>query len=68
MSVDKTIILLEASHSNYDVGDNVPKGATLGFFKGKAIVARFDSTIQSISFDSEEHLLTVVLVETRQFS
>jgi hypothetical protein len=65
MSVDKTIIFLEASQFGHDIGDVVRKGTILGVLKSKPVVAPFDSVIQSVSFDSEEHLLTVVLVEVK---
>ncbi len=65
MSVDKAIILLEASQFGHDIGDIVRKGTALGVIKGNPVVAPFDSIIQSVSFDSEEHLLTVVLVEVK---
>lgn len=65
MSLDKAIILLEASQFGHDIGDIVRKGTTLGVLKGKPVVAPFDSVIQSVSFDSEDHLLTVVLVEAK---
>jgi len=64
MSVNKAVILLEASQFSYNVGDIVPKGGILGLLRNEPVVAPFDSVIQSISFNSEEHTLTVVLVET----
>jgi hypothetical protein len=65
VSVDKAVILLEASQFRHDVGDVVRKGTTLGVLRSEPVVAPFDSKIQSVSFDSEEHLLTVVLVEVK---
>jgi len=65
VSLEKAMILLEASQFGYDIGDVVRKGTILGVLKGKPVVAPFDSIIQSVSFDSEQHLLTVVLVEAK---
>jgi len=65
VSLEKAIILLEASQFGHNIGDVVSKGTALGVLKGKPVGAPFDSKIESVSFDSEEHILTVVLVEVK---
>jgi hypothetical protein len=57
------MIFVDASTFGYDVGDHLSSGETVGVFKGRPVLAPFDSVIQSVSFDSEEHVLTVVLVK-----
>lgn len=61
---NKAMVLVDASQFQKDVNDLVRAGEKLGNLRGSPIVAPFDARIESISFESDEHLLRVVLVET----
>jgi hypothetical protein len=60
---DTTTIVVEATDFEKNVGDRVRPGETLGLYEGQLIVAPFEAKIESISFDSEEHALRIVLEE-----
>lgn len=60
---DITTILVDASDFEKNVGDHVSPGEALGLYKRQLIVAPFEAKIESISFDSEEHALRIVLEE-----
>lgn len=57
------MVVVDASLFQKDVLDIVSAGETLGYLKGELIAAPFDARIQSISFDSDNHVLRVVLEE-----
>lgn len=59
----KTMVIVDASHFQRDVNDLVRAGEKLGYLGGNPILAPFDARIESISFESDEHLLRVVLDE-----
>ena len=63
MSLAKKIISVEASDFRYSIGDQVHQGEIIGIFQGRPVLAPFHSIIESVSFDSEEHVLTIVLAE-----
>ena len=56
-------IVIEASDFEKNVGDRVSSGETLGLYERQLIVSPFEGKIESISFDSEEHALRIVLEE-----
>lgn len=60
--MERTTLLVDASCFQHSVDDCVSKGKALGAFKGRTVVSPFDAKIQSISFDSDQHALRIVLV------
>lgn len=61
--IRQTIVAIDASLFQKDVDDPVSAGETLGTLKGEPVIAPFDARIRSISFNSDEHVLQVVLEE-----
>jgi hypothetical protein len=59
----KLTVVVDASLFQKDVGDLVSAGQTLGTLDGEPVVAPFNAQIESVWFDSDGHLLHVVLVE-----
>jgi hypothetical protein len=59
----KAMVVVDASVFQKNVGDLTSAGETLGALKGEPVVTPFDARIQSISFNSDEHVLRVVLEE-----
>ena len=64
MAENKVIIIkVEASAFKKTDGDQVIKGELLGYYNGDPVESPFNATVESVTFDSEEHELNVVLVE-----
>jgi hypothetical protein len=59
----KAVVVIDASVFQKNVGDLVSAGEALGVLKGEPVVTPFNAVIQSISFNSDEHVLRVVLEE-----
>gem|GEM_PF-3661974 len=57
------MVIVEASSLIHSPDDLVEKGEDLGLFRGCLVAAPFRARIESISFDSDEHALRVVLTE-----
>lgn len=66
MTADRgAIILVDASDFQQNVGDFVEKGGTVGSLRGQAVQSPFDAVIQAVSFDAGDHVLRIVLMESR---
>ena len=63
MAENKVIVKVEASAFKKTDGDQVAKGELLGYYSGDPVEAPFNATVESVTFDSEEHELNIVLVE-----
>ena len=61
---NKVALKVDASVFGKRIGDPVKKGEILGDFAGNDIKAPFNAIVENVSFDSEDHALVVVLVET----
>lgn len=59
-----TVVLVDASDFQWNVGEFVQKGGTVGSLNGQAVPCPFDAVIQSVTFDSDEHLIRIVLTES----
>jgi hypothetical protein len=58
-----TAVVLDASDFEKNVGDRVRPGEALGLYERHPVVSPFEARIESISFDSDEHALRIVLEE-----
>jgi len=58
-----TTIVVDASDFEKNVGDHVRPGEALGLYERQPVLAPFEARIESISFDSDEHALRIVLGE-----
>jgi hypothetical protein len=63
MAENKVIVKVEAFAFKKTDGDQIAKGELLGYYHGGIVEAPFNATVESVTFDSEEHELNVVLAE-----
>ena len=63
---NKIAVKVEASAFKKTQGDQVAKGELLGYYAGDPVEAPFNATVEGVSFDPEDHALTVVLTKQTQ--
>jgi hypothetical protein len=62
---EKRIALkVDASMFKKHAGDRVKKGEILGNFADSEVESPFDGIIEGVSFDSDDHALILMIVET----
>ena len=62
-SEQRLAIRVDASVFEKKVKDHVAKGEVLGYYNGEPVNSPCNARVESVSFDSDDHALVVILVE-----
>lgn len=63
-SANRIALKVEGSMFEKQAGDRIKKGELLGRFADSEVESPFDGIIEGVSFDSDDHALILVMVET----